>query len=105
MTEGDGTFVGKGNLRPEDAELRRLQKELEEVKEERDILKKALGVFSKGSWQNTCSLKCTGEFIGLRGCARYWKSPEVIIVPGGSENLASGATTAAMIAQVAASAQ
>jgi transposase len=39
--------VGKGNLKPEDAEIRRLRKELEDVKEERDILKKALGVFSK----------------------------------------------------------
>ncbi len=39
-----------GNLKPEDAELKRLQKELEDVKEERDILKKALGVFSKRSW-------------------------------------------------------
>jgi len=41
MTGGDGAFVGTGNLKPEDAELKRLQKELEEVKEERDILKKA----------------------------------------------------------------
>ena len=48
--EGDGAFVGKGNLKPEDSELKRLQKELEDVKEERDILKKALGVFSKRSW-------------------------------------------------------
>ena len=47
MAEGNDAFIGKGNLKPEDAELRRLQKELEEVKEERDILKKALGVFSK----------------------------------------------------------
>jgi len=50
MTEGDSAFVGTGNLRPEDADFKRLQKELEEVKEERDILKKALGVFSKRSW-------------------------------------------------------
>ena len=50
MTEGDGAFVGTGNIKPEEMEVKRLQKELEEVKEERDILKKALGVFSKRSW-------------------------------------------------------
>jgi transposase len=33
----DDAFVGKGHLRPQDAELKRLQRELEEVKEERDI--------------------------------------------------------------------
>jgi len=49
LAEGNGAFVGKGNLKPEDAEMRRLRKELEDVKEERDILKKALGVFSKQS--------------------------------------------------------
>jgi transposase len=43
MVEGDSAFVGTGKLKPEDAELKRLQKELEEVKEERDILKKSLG--------------------------------------------------------------
>ncbi len=50
QAEGDGAFVGTGNLKPEAAEVKRLQKELEEVKEKRDILKKALGVFSKRSW-------------------------------------------------------
>lgn len=39
-------FPGKGNLRPHDAELKNLQKELERVKRERDILKKALGYFA-----------------------------------------------------------
>jgi transposase len=42
LAEGNGAFVGKGNLKPEDAEMRRLRKELEDVKEERDILKNRL---------------------------------------------------------------
>ncbi len=40
-------FPGKGRLRPADDELRRLKKELADVKQERDILKKALAIFSK----------------------------------------------------------
>ncbi len=39
-------FPGKGHLKPSDAEVVRLNKELAYVKEERDILKKALGIFS-----------------------------------------------------------
>ena len=39
-------FPGKGHLKPADAELVRMHKELSIVKEERDILKKALGIFS-----------------------------------------------------------
>jgi transposase len=38
-------FPGKGN--PKDAELATLRKELEKVKRERDIIKKALGYFAK----------------------------------------------------------
>jgi transposase-like protein len=34
---------------PEETEIRGLRKQLEKVKEERDILKKALAVFSKQS--------------------------------------------------------
>jgi transposase len=45
--DGKDAFVGKGNLKPEDAKLKQLQKELDDVKEERDILKKALSVFSR----------------------------------------------------------
>jgi transposase len=42
LAKGDQAFTGKGRIAPERAEIRRLQKELERVKEERDILKKAL---------------------------------------------------------------
>ena len=40
-------FPGKGKLKPEDEELRRLRRELETVTAERDILKKALAMFSR----------------------------------------------------------
>ncbi len=40
-------FPGKGRLKAPDEELRRLQNELDRVKEERDILKKALAYFAE----------------------------------------------------------
>ncbi len=49
LAQGDKAFTGKGRVKPEEAELRRLRKQLEKVKEERDILKKALAMFSKPS--------------------------------------------------------
>jgi transposase-like protein len=40
-------FKRKGRISPEQAEIRKLRKDLETVKEEREILKKALATFSK----------------------------------------------------------
>ena len=42
-------FPGKGHLKPEEAELRRLRRENERLRMERDILKKAAALFSKDS--------------------------------------------------------
>ena len=39
-------FPGKGNRRPEDEEVRRLKRENEVLRQEREILKKALAIFS-----------------------------------------------------------
>ena len=44
--DGKEAFPGKGYLKPSDAEFAQLRKELAIVREERDILKKALGIFS-----------------------------------------------------------
>jgi len=41
------SFPGSGRLKPRDEEIRRLKKELADVKEERDILKKAMAIFSR----------------------------------------------------------
>lgn len=40
-------FPGKGHLKDRDEEVRRLRLELERVTQERDILKKAVAIFSK----------------------------------------------------------
>jgi len=42
-------FPGLGKLKEPDEEMRRLKKELADTKMERDILKKALAIFSKTS--------------------------------------------------------
>jgi len=47
LAKGDKAFIGKGRVTPEEAERKGLRKELEKVKEERDILENALAVFSK----------------------------------------------------------
>jgi transposase len=45
--DGVEAFVGCGHLKAEEEELRQLRRELELVKQEREILKKALVIFSQ----------------------------------------------------------
>jgi len=50
LAEGESALEKTGRVTAEAAEVKRLQKELAGVKEERDILTKALGVFTKHNW-------------------------------------------------------
>jgi len=43
----EDAFPGKGRMKPEEEELRKLKRSLADVTEDRDILKKALAIFSK----------------------------------------------------------
>ncbi len=45
--QGPEAFPGSGHQTAQQEEVRRLHRELEVVKQERDILKKALGIFSR----------------------------------------------------------
>lgn len=47
--QGEAGFVGKGHVAEEQAELRRLRRENDVLKQERDILKKATAFFAKVS--------------------------------------------------------
>jgi transposase len=44
--DGAQAFPGKGHLKPEDEEIRRLKRENERLRREREILKKAVAIFS-----------------------------------------------------------
>ncbi len=44
---GENAFPGRGNLMPEDEEIRKLKKKLADIEEENAILKKAIRIFTK----------------------------------------------------------
>ena len=50
-----GSFTGHGKPRhtPEEAEIAKLKKQLRDVEMERDILKKAISIFSRGDGKST----------------------------------------------------
>ncbi|MDF2594908.1 MAG: Transposase [Clostridia bacterium] len=43
----DQSFVGSGNLKPEDKRIKELEKRLKDLEEENAILKKATAIFAK----------------------------------------------------------
>lgn len=47
LSDQQNAFPGKGKMKPEDEEFRRIEKELRRVKMENEILKKAIGYFTK----------------------------------------------------------
>lgn len=47
LEDQQNAFPGKGRMKPEEEELRKLKRELHIVTMERDILKKAIGYFTK----------------------------------------------------------
>ena len=47
LEDQQNAFPGKGRLKPEEEEIRKLKRELHIVKMERDILKKAIAFFAK----------------------------------------------------------
>lgn len=53
--QGQESFPGKGNPKPCEEELRALRKELMHVRQERDILKKAVAIFSDTRGKDTFS--------------------------------------------------
>jgi len=55
LDKGAGSFPGPGKPKhtPEEAEIAKLKKQLRDVEMERDILKKAISIFSRGDGKPT----------------------------------------------------
>ena len=55
LEKPEGSFTGHGKVRhtPEEAEIALLKKQLREAEVERDILKKAISIFSRGDGKST----------------------------------------------------
>ena len=51
-TYGDQAFVGKGHLKTEDAKVKELERKLELLQQENEILKKAAAYFAKAKQQD-----------------------------------------------------
>ena len=49
LAEGDHAFPGQGRLPADEEEIRRLRREVEVLRQERDLLKKTVGIFSQRS--------------------------------------------------------
>jgi transposase len=46
--QGEQAFPGSGHQTPQEEEMRHLKRENEVLRQERDVLKKAIGIFSRG---------------------------------------------------------
>src|SRR5512135_2435535 len=46
--QGEQAFPGRGHQLPQEEEIRQLKRENDLLRQERDILKKAIGIFSRG---------------------------------------------------------
>ncbi len=46
--QGEQAFPGSGHQSPQEEEIRHLKRENEVLRQERDVLKKAIGIFSRG---------------------------------------------------------
>jgi len=47
LEDQENAFPGQGRMKPEEAEMHRLKRRVAELEQEREILKKALAIFSK----------------------------------------------------------
>ena len=75
-------FPGQGQMKPEQAELARLRREVIKLKAERDILKKAAAYFANAKNQGSSSSATTGSPSRWACCVRPCGSPGAVFTRG-----------------------
>jgi transposase len=81
---GQGSFPGNGNLKqtPEQERIAKLERKLNDAEIERDILKKAIGIFSKnGRWFIFLS-ETMKRYFRLKRCIKFYKLVKEVITNG-----------------------
>src|SRR4026209_1994974 len=76
-------FPGQGQIKPEQAELARLRREVIKLKAERDILKKAAAHLAKVALGSSRSSRSAGGFGRRSGCVRRSVARGQASMPGG----------------------
>jgi transposase len=82
--QGEQAFPGSGHQTPQEEEIRHLKRENDLLRQERDIFKKAIGIFSRGQVRSFSSLLSTVSSTQSRCCARLWMFQSAAIMPGAS---------------------
>jgi transposase len=71
--QGEQAFPGSGHQTPQEEEIRRLKRELEITRQERDILKKVVGIYSRESRWSTVLSASISRNTQSRRCAGCWR--------------------------------
>ena len=75
-------FPGHGQMKPEQLEIERLKREVNKLKAERDILKKAAAFFAREATGSSSSSRSTGPSGRWHGYAMHWACPGRASMPG-----------------------
>ena len=83
-TKAETSFLGQGKViyAPKQAEIHRLKKELLDMQQERDLLKKAVGIFFRSDGKSFGSQKLIGKYLVAGRCVRCSMLAEVVFVYG-----------------------
>ena len=72
-SDGEYAFPGKGSFKPKDQESRDLKLEIQRLRQEHDILKKAVAIFSEDPYRYSDLLMSNALFGVLRRCTEYYR--------------------------------